>query len=132
MMLSENIIKNISKEIVEAATLDGASPTRVFFSITFPLLMFSISPIFIMSLAGAFNNFNTIYMFTGGGPLNISLQGGAGDTDTIITWLFKMTVNQQLYNYGSALSLILFVFIAAFSIFNLRKTRTFREEDTLQ
>ncbi len=132
MMLSENIIKNISKEIIEAATLDGASPTRIFFSITFPLLMFSISPIFIMTLAGAFNNFNTIYMLTGGGPSNYNLQGNAGNTDTIITWLFKMTVNQQLYKYGSAISLILFIVIAAFSIFNLRKTRTFKEEDTLQ
>lgn len=131
MMLSENIIKNISKEIIEAATLDGASPTRIFFSITFPLLMFSISPIFIMSLSGAFNNFNTIYLFTGGGPLNLNYQS-AGSTDILITWLFKMTFQNNKYNYGSALSIILFIFVALLSIFTLRQTRTFKEEDTLQ
>ena len=127
MMLSENIIKNIDKEIIEAARLDGASSSRIFFSITLPLLMFSISPIFIMNLAGAFNNFNTIYLITGGGPLNINYQG-AGDTDILITWLFKMTITNNKYNYGAALSLILFILIAIFSIFNLRKTRAFKED----
>lgn len=128
MMLSENIIKNISKEIIEAATLDGASGTRIFFSITLPILMFSISPIFIMGMAGAFNNFNTIYLITGGYPLNLNYQS-AGSTDILITWLFKLTITNNKYNYGAAISLILFIFIALFSIFNLRKTRAFKEEE---
>ncbi len=127
MMLSENIIKNIDKEIYEAATLDGASSTRTFFSITFPLLMFSISPIFIMGLAGAFNNFNIIFLMTGGYPINLNYQS-AGSTDILITWLFKLTINNNKYNYGAAISLILFILIAIFSIFNLRKTRAFKEE----
>lgn len=128
MMLSENIIKNIPKDVYEAATLDGASSFRVFRSITFPLLMNSISPIFIMSVAGAFNNFNTIYLITGGGPLNLDYQS-AGSTDILITWLFKLTITNNKYNYGAAISTILFIFIAAFSIINLRKTRAFREEE---
>lgn len=134
MMLSENIIKNISKDIVEAATLDGASPTRIFISITLPLLFFSISPLFIMNFAGAFNNFNLIYLVTEGGPGGV-LSGytlGAGTTDILISWLYKLTTDQMKYNYGAALSLILFILIAAFSIFNLRRTRAFKEEDTMQ
>lgn len=128
MMLSENIIKNIPRDVFEAAKLDGASDLRTFWRITFPLLMNSISPIFIMSLAGAFNNFNTIYLITGGGPLNLDYQS-AGSTDILITWLFKLTVTNNKYNYGAAISTILFILIAVFSIFNLRKTRAFREED---
>lgn len=128
MMLSENIIKNISKDIYEAATLDGASSFDTFWRITFPLLMNSISPIFIMTVAGAFNNFNTIYLITGGGPLNLDYQS-AGSTDILITWLFKLTVTNNKYNYGAAISTILFILIAGFSIFNLRKTRAFSEED---
>lgn len=127
MMLSENIIKNIPKEVTEAARLDGASSTRIFISITLPYLMFSISPIFIMGFAGAFNNFNTIFLITGGYPLNINYQS-AGSTDILITWLFRLTITNNKYNYGAAISLILFVFIAIFSIFNLRKTRAFNEE----
>lgn len=129
MMLSENIIKNIPRDVYEAARLDGASETRAFFSITLPLLMRSISPIFIMSIAGAFNNFNTIYLVTEGGPLNLNYQS-AGSTDTLITWLFKLTITNNKYNYGAAISTILFVLIAAFSIVNLRKTRAFSEEDS--
>lgn len=127
MMLSESIIKNINKEIYEAAILDGASKVRTFFSITLPILLYSISPILIMSLAGAFNNFNTIYLVTGGGPLNLDYQS-AGSTDILITWLFKLTITNNKYNYGAAISIILFILIATFSIINLRKTRTFSEE----
>lgn len=127
MMLSENIIKNIPKEVYEAAKLDGASESRAFCSITLPLLMRSISPIFIMSIAGAFNNFNTIYLVTGGGPLNLNYQS-AGSTDTLITWLFKLTMTNNKYNYGAAISTILFILIAIFSIITLRRTRAFSEE----
>lgn len=127
MMLSENIIKNIPKDVYEAATLDGATSYRTFRHITFPLLMNSISPIFIMTVAGAFNNFNTIYLITGGGPLNLDYQS-AGSTDILITWLFKLTINNNKYNYGAAISTILFIMIATFSIINLRKTRAFSEE----
>ncbi len=127
MTLSENIIKNIPKEVTEAARLDGASSSRVFLSIIMPYLMFSISPIFIMGFAGAFNNFNTIFLVTGGYPLNINYQS-AGSTDILITWLFRLTITNNKYNYGAAISLILFIFIAIFSIFNLRKTRAFNEE----
>ena len=128
MMLSENIIKNIDREIYEAAALEGATGAKAFFHITLPLLMFSISPIFIMSLAGVFNNFNTIFLLTGGGPLNLDYQS-AGSTDILITWLFKMTINNNKYNFGAAISLILFILVAIFSIFQLRKTRAFKEED---
>lgn len=130
MMLSENIIRNISKDVYEAAVLDGASSVQVFFRITLPLLMHSISPIFIMSVAGAFNNFNTIYLITGGGPLNLDYQS-AGSTDILITWLFKLTITNNKYNYGAAISTVLFILIATFSIINLRKTRAFSEEDML-
>lgn len=131
MMLTESIIGSIDKSVYEAAKLDGASSARILFSITLPLLMFSISPMFIMNLAGAFNNFNTIYLVTGGWPLNLEYQG-AGDTDILISWLFKLTINNNLYNLGSAISMILFIFIALFSIFNLRRTKSFKEEDILQ
>ncbi|MBQ6077929.1 MAG: sugar ABC transporter permease [Clostridia bacterium] len=130
MMLSENIIRNISKDVYEAAVLDGASSIQIFFRITLPLLMHSISPIFIMSVAGAFNNFNTIYLITGGGPLNLDYQS-AGSTDILITWLFKLTITNNKYNYGAAISTVLFILIATFSIINLRKTRAFSEEDML-
>ncbi len=130
MMLSDSIIGAIPKELYEAAKLDGATSMRQFLHITMPLLMFSIAPIFIMSLSGAFNNFNVIYLLTAGGPDNFNeLQ--LGKTDIIISWIYKMTRSVQQYDIVAAISIILFILLAAFSIFNLRRTRNFKEEDIL-
>lgn len=131
MMLADGIIKSIPSDVYEAAVLDGASPLKKFTKITLPLLMFSIAPLFIMSLAGAFNNFNLIYLFTKGEPVNINYQG-AGSTDILISWLFKMTFNNSKYNYASAISMIIFLFIATLSIYNFRRTKSFKEEDMMQ
>ena len=131
MMISDSIMKGIPSELYEAAKLDGAAPRHCFFKITMPLLLFSISPLFIMGLSGAFNNFNLIYLLTQGNPPNLDFVG-AGNTDILISWLFNMTFNTMKYNYASAVSLLIFIFLAAFSIFNLRKTKHFTEEDMMQ
>ncbi|MEG0692010.1 MAG: sugar ABC transporter permease [Oscillospiraceae bacterium] len=131
MMISDSVMKSIPAEVYEAAKLDGASSTKCFFKITFPLLMFSIAPLFIMGLAGAFNNFNMIYLFSAGGPPNLDFMG-AGNTDILISWLFNMTFNTMKYNYASAISLIIFFVLAAFSGYNLKKTKNFTEEDMMQ
>lgn len=130
-MLSDSILKSISPDLYEAAKLDGASSFTSFRKITLPLLTFSIAPMFIMGFAGAFNNFNLIYLFNSGGPVNLAYQG-AGSTDILISWLFKMTFTMAKYNYASAISLIIFIFIAAFSIVNLRRTKNYQEEDMVQ
>jgi len=130
-MISDSIMKSIPSDLYEAAKLDGATSFHCFWRITFPLLMFSIAPIFIMSLSGAFNNFNLIYLFTGGGPPNLDYQG-AGNTDILISWLFKMTFNIMKYNYASAISLMIFFVVAAFSIYNFRHTRNYTEEDIMK
>jgi len=130
-MLSDGILKSIPSELYEAARLDGASSLLCFRRITLPLLFFSIAPMFIMGLAGAFNNFNLIYLLTEGGPPDIVFQG-AGQTDILISWLFKMTFNLHNYKLASAISLIIFIFIGTFSIVSLRRTRSFKEEDMVQ
>jgi arabinogalactan oligomer/maltooligosaccharide transport system permease protein len=130
-MLADGILKSISNDLYEAAKLDGASSFVCFRKITLPLLMFSITPMFIMGLAGAFNNFNLIYLLTGGGPANMDYQG-AGSTDILISWLYKMTFNISKYNYASAISLMIFIVVGALSIYNLRKTKNYTEEDMVQ
>lgn len=131
MMISDSVMKSIPSELYEAARLDGASSTKCFFRITFPLLMFSIAPLFIMGLAGAFNNFNMIYLFSAGGPPNLEFMG-AGNTDILISWLYNMTFNTMKYNYASAISLLIFFVLALFSGYNLKKTKNFTEEDMMQ
>jgi len=131
MMISDGVIKSISPEVYEAAILDGASELQKIRYITLPLLMFSISPLFIMSLAGSFNNFNLIYLFNNGFPPVLAYQG-AGGTDILISWLFKITFTTMKFNYASVLSLLIFFFVAGISIYNFRRTRSYTEEDMLK
>lgn len=131
MMISDSVMKSIPSELYEAAKLDGATSRTCFSRITLPLLMFSIAPMFIMGLAGAFNNFNLIYLFSAGAPPNLDFVG-AGSTDILISWLFNLTFNTMKYNYASAISLVIFIILALFSIYNLKKTKSFTEEEMLQ
>jgi len=131
MILCSGIIQSIDTNLYEAATVDGAGNWKAFWNITFPLVMYSAAPLLIMSLATSFYNFNGIYLLTGGGP---PIQGlrGAGGTDILISWVFKISFDTLYkYNYAAVISLIIFIIIASISIWNLRKTRQFKEEGVI-
>ena len=127
MALMSGIMSGISTELYEAARIDGATSKDEFRHITLPLVLTQASPLIIMSFAGNFNNFNTIYFLTNGGPDNPSYQF-AGSTDILITWIYKLTTNNQLYNMASVMSILIFVVIGAISIWNLKRTKGFKED----
>ena len=52
----------------EAAEVDGGGAWQVFRKVTLPLLLVAVAPLMIASFAFNFNNFNNIYLLTGGGP----------------------------------------------------------------
>ncbi|MCK4259216.1 MAG: sugar ABC transporter permease [Halanaerobiales bacterium] len=131
MALCTGILQSIPQDIYEAAVVDGASPFKKFWKITLPLVLYSMTPLIIMNLAYNFNNFNVIYLFNQGDPPIMGLRD-AGGTDILISWVFKLTLNKLKYNYAAALSLIIFIIVAGFSIYNFRRTRSFKEEDLLQ
>lgn len=127
MALTTGIMTGIPLELYEAAKLDGASPKDEFRKITLPLVLNAASPLLIMSFAGNFNNFGVIYFLTDGGPSNAAYQF-AGSTDILITWIYKLTVNNQLYHMASVMSILIFIVIGSLSIWNLRRTRAFKED----
>ncbi len=131
MALCTGILQSIPQDIYEAAMVDGASPFQKFFKITLPLVLYSTAPLIIMQMSYNFNNFNVIYLFNQGKPPIIGLRD-AGGTDILISWVFKLTLDKLKYNYAAALSLIIFIIVAGFSIYNFRRTRSFQEEDMLQ
>ena len=130
MALMSGVMTNIDKEMYEAAEVDGASPWHRFYKITLPLVLFATGPLLIMSFAGNFNNFNVIYLFTQGGPVQADYSY-AGSTDILITWIYNLILNNNMFNMGAAVSIIIFVLIAGFSIWNFRRTRAFKEEDMI-
>jgi len=132
MILITGILQSIPADLYEAAMVDGAGPWHRFRYITMPLLWFSMAPLMIMTFAYNFNNFTLIYLLNGGGPLKFGYKGNAGATDILISWIYKLTVEKNKYNYASAISLIIFIVLAIFSIYNFSRTKSFQEEEMLQ
>jgi len=131
MALMSGVLTNIDHELYEAAEIDGAGGLAKFKSITLPLILYSTAPLMIMSFAHNLNNFNVIYLFNSGGPANPSYSY-AGSTDILISWIYKLTLEQNKFNMASVVSIFIFVVVASFSIWNFRRTRAFKEEDLIQ
>jgi arabinogalactan oligomer/maltooligosaccharide transport system permease protein len=127
MALITGVLATVPQELYEAAQLDGANSFQQFRIVSFPMIIASTSPQLLMSLTFNFNNFNMIYFLTGGGPPNPNFQM-AGSTDILISWIFKLTLDQRMYNYASALSIFIFIIVASVSAWNLLRTRAFKEE----
>ncbi|MDR2070150.1 MAG: sugar ABC transporter permease [Treponema sp.] len=127
MALITGVMTTIPQEMYEAAQIDGANTWQQFKSITLPFVITSTAPQILMSVTFNFNNFNMIYFITGGGPANPAYQM-AGSTDILISWIFKLTLDQRMYNFASALSILIFIIVASVSAWNLLRTRAFKED----
>jgi len=115
-LITSGAMQAIPSELSEAAAIDGASPRQVFARITLPLLLKIVTPLLIASFAFNFNNFNLIFLLTGGGPRN-ELDGQiAGATDILISYTYKIGL-------ASAISVIIFIIIASISLFGVRKSK---------
>lgn len=126
MALVGGVLTSISPSYDEAARIDGAGGVKILRYITFPIVHRTISPLLVMAFVANFNNFGVIYFLTEGGPDSPSYRF-AGSTDLLITWLFKLTLENRLYNIGAVMSLVVFVIVASLSLWNLRRSRAIRE-----
>ena len=128
MLMITGIMTSMRQDIFEAALIDGASKFQQFKYITFPLLMYQTMPLFIMSFSYNMNNFAGVYFLTNGNPPDtITTQSFAGTTDTLITWMYKLTLDQRLYNKASVVALIMFLVVAPFALYNFAQTKSFKE-----
>ena len=124
-LITSGAMQAIPSELSEAAAIDGASPRQVFARITLPLLLKIVTPLLIASFAFNFNNFNLIFLLTGGGPRN-ELDGQiAGATDILISYTYKIAFGSNVQDLGlaSAISVIIFIIIASISLFGVRKSK---------
>ncbi len=126
MALISGVLGTISEEVYEAASIDGANGFQKFRAITLPMVLQATAPLIVFNLTFNFNNFSLIYFLTEGGPANPDYQM-AGHTDILISWIYKLTLDQRMYNYASVFSIFIFIIIASFSTWNLLRTRAFKE-----
>ncbi|MBP2001568.1 arabinogalactan oligomer/maltooligosaccharide transport system permease protein [Paenibacillus shirakamiensis] len=131
MLLILGVLTTIPRDMYEAAEVDGATAYQKFRIVTLPMILFTTAPTLIMQFAGNINNFNAIFLLTGGSPVVGDYQY-AGATDLLVTWLYKLTLDQNKNNMASAVGIIIFIIVATFSIYNYRRTKSFKEEDMIQ
>ena len=130
MLMTSGILMNIPTDLYEAARVDGASTVKMFFKITLPYVVFVTTPYLISSFIGNINSFNTIYLLTGGGPTYTGYQ--AGGTDLLVTWLYKVTIDQGSYNTGAVIGIFTFIITATITLVTYRRSKAYNEEDTFK
>ena len=138
MLMATGILMNIPADLYESAKVDGAGPWKQYTKITLPYMLFVTGPYLLTSFIGNMNNFNVIYLLTGGGPTNVNatgLPGTPGHTDLLITWLFKMTTQANpaaAYNMASVIGIIVFVVVAGISLIVYNVMPSTRNEEDFQ
>ena len=132
MLITSGVLMNIPADLYESAKIDGASPWKMYIKITLPYMLFVTGPYLLSSFIGNMNNFNVIYLLSGGAPVDINLTGGAGHTDLLITWLYKLTVDQSDYNLASVIGIMVFVVVAFISVIIYNAIPSMKNEEDFQ
>ena len=127
IMQVTGILQNIPSEQYEAARIDGANAYHTFVKITLPYMLFVMTPYLITQFTGNINNFNVIYLLTRGEP--VSVGNSAGATDLLVTWLYKLSVDQMKYNLGAVIGIFTFVVLAVVSLVTYRSSGSYKDEE---
>jgi len=125
MLVSMGALQSIPSELLEAAHVDGASKWQSFRRVTLPLLLSVVTPLLVASFAFNFNNFNNIFLLTGGGPVE-GEQSIAGATDILISYTYKIAFASgkgQDYGLASAMSIFIFFIVAAISAVGFSRSK---------
>ncbi len=124
-LIGSGALQSIPSELEEAASIDGASEKQTFYTIKLPLLLQILGPLLIASFAYNFNNFNIIYLLTGGGPTNAIDGEVAGATDILISYAYKTAFGSNFQDLGlsSAISMVMFVIVGTMSMYTLKKSK---------
>ncbi len=108
-------LQTIPPEVYEAASLDGAGEVRSFFKITVPLLRPVLAMVLVITVTGSFQIFDTVSVTTQGGPVNA--------TRVIYYYIYELAFVRFEFGYASAISVFLFVILAAVAIVQIKLLR---------
>jgi arabinogalactan oligomer/maltooligosaccharide transport system permease protein len=127
MMQVTGILQNVPAELYEAAKIDGANWWQTYARITMPFILFVMTPYLIVTFTNNINNFNVIYLLSNGAPTPVG--DSAGQTDLLITWLYKLTVDRGNYNVGAVIGILTFVVLGAVALVTYRNTGSYKNEE---
>ena len=108
-------LQNVSKDLLEAATVDGANSWRRFWDVTVPQMANVLNVVIALLLIGGFSVFDIVFVMTGGGPAN--------STEVLATYTYKEAFTQNNVGYASTLSVVITVLslIASVTFIRLRE-----------
>lgn len=130
MLLSLGVLQSIPNSIYESCRVDGIGRFNTFRKITLPLVLKSLFPLLLGSFAFNFNNFNIIYLLTGGNPPIVSSSALAGNTDLLISYTYKIAFESGSggnFGLASAFSIIIFGIVCLITLINLQISKRLRE-----
>lgn len=128
-LLATGVLQSINKDLYEAADIDGASAFKKLIKITIPLVLFQTAPLLVGQYTFNFNNFSNIYLFNSGGPFNPVVYGNlAGETDILISYIYKLTIETQYQALGAAITVIISIALMVIAYIGYRNTDAFRKE----
>lgn len=128
-LLSTGVLQAIPADLYEAADIDGASGWQKIRRITLPMVLFQTAPLLVGQYTFNFNNFSIIYLFNGGGPFNPTSYGNlAGSTDLLISYIFKLTMENQYQAIGAAITVVISMGLMFFAFIGFRNSKAFKEE----
>lgn len=130
MLLATGHLSNRDMSIYEAARIDGATKFQQFRRLTMPYMIFTTTPVILGQFVGNFNNFGIFYFLRGGMYMDGYFL--ASDTDLLINWLYNLSIDNNYYCIGAAISLIIFIITSIISLTVYVRSSAYREEDTFQ
>ncbi|WP_313580013.1 carbohydrate ABC transporter permease [Lacrimispora sp.] len=108
-------INNISKELFEAASVDGAKPVQAFFRITVPLLSPTVFIVLLLSTVNLLKEYALVQGITSGGP--------GTSTTYIVQYIFDQGFTQARYGYASAIGVVVSLIFIAIALIQFKMTR---------
>lgn len=115
MMMSAAALESIDGSVYEAARLDGAGPRQQLLYIVLPLTARSTYISWILMTMFSVNDFATIYLLTGGGPVNA--------TTSLVVLAYRSVFQDFQPGYGVAISFMMTIALVTLSVVLLRQIR---------
>jgi arabinogalactan oligomer/maltooligosaccharide transport system permease protein len=136
ILMATGLLISIPSDYFEAARIDGASPLKAFIHVTLPYMLQLTTPYLITQFVTNVNNFNVIWLLTGGGPVDNLYYGGgtqAQSTDLLVTWLYRLTTDKNpRYNVAAVIGIVIFVICVTASLLVYGKSSSARSEEDFQ
>jgi ABC-type sugar transport system permease subunit len=108
-------LESINPEVLEAASIDGATELRILGTITLPLLKPTAFFITVIAIVGSFETFVPFYVMTHGGP--------AEATRALSYLIWQVSFNFSKLGYGASLSVVTFLILSVLSLLTVRMFR---------